>query len=202
MTHTLIPLPYAYDALEPYIDARTMEIHHSKHHQAYVDNLNKALAKHPELEGKLVEELLKNLPSIPEDIRTAVRNHGGGVANHDLFWRLLKKGVPAKGPLVDAITKKFGSFDTFKEEFAKASMGRFGSGWAWLVVHKGELEIISTANQDSPVSEGKTPILTLDVWEHSYYLRYFNRRDGYVKNWWNIVNWKEANRLYEAALKR
>lgn len=199
MTHTLEPLPYAYNALEPYIDEQTMHIHHDKHHQTYVDNLNKALEGHPELQKLNVEQLLKDLNKVPENIRTTIKNQGGGVANHNFFWTIMKKGVPAKGALIDAITKQWGSLEKFQEEFTNAAKNRFGSGWAWLVLNNGKLEIYSTPNQDSPLSEGKKPILTLDVWEHSYYLLYQNRRPDYIKNWWNVVNWEQANKNYEAA---
>ncbi len=202
MTHTLPSLPYAYDALEPYIDARTMEIHHTKHHGAYVSNLNAALEKHPELQGHSLESLLRNINNVPEDIRTAVRNHGGGHINHSLFWTIMSAnggGEPA-GKLADAIKEKFGSFKAFREEFTKAAMGRFGSGWAWLVLtDTGELKVYSTANQDSPYMEGYTPILGLDVWEHAYYLKYQNRRDEYVQNWWNVVNWPAVAANYAKA---
>jgi Fe-Mn family superoxide dismutase len=201
--HTLQQLLYPYNALEPYIDEQTMRIHHDKHHQAYVDNLNKALETGPELQKLTVEQLLRDLNKLPENIRTPVRNHGGGVWNHNFFWQLLKKdaGEP-KGALAEAIKKRFGSFEKFKEEFTKASMTRFGSGWAWLVLTKGELEIYSTANQDSPISEGKIPMLCNDVWEHAYYLKYQNRRADYVAAFWNVINWRKVEELYAAAKKR
>lgn len=197
-------LPYSYDALEPYIDAKTMEIHFTKHHQAYVTNLNAAIDKHPELKGKSVEELLKGLNSVPEDIRTAVRNHGGGHANHSMFWRVLKKdGGEANGLVADEIKAAFGGYPAFKEKFGAAAKGHFGSGWAWLVVNeKGGLEIISLPNQDSPLSSGKKPVLGLDVWEHAYYLKYQNRRPEYVDAFFSIVNWDEVNKNLKAALKR
>ena len=203
MKHELPQLEYKYNALEPYIDETTMTIHHSKHHATYVNNLNAALENYPELQDKSVEELVKDLESVPADIRTAVRNNGGGHLNHSLFWKLLSpNGGQEKGALLEAITAKFGSFDGFKEAFAKAAATRFGSGWAWLVVNKDkELEVVSTANQDSPVSEGLKPILTLDVWEHAYYLKYQNKRPDYVGAWWSVVNWDFANKLYEEALK-
>lgn len=203
MKHQLPQLEYNYNALEPYIDETTMTIHHSKHHATYVNNLNVALENYQELQDKSVEELIKDLDSIPADIRTAVRNNGGGHFNHSLFWKLLSpNGGQEKGALLEAITAKFGSFDGFKEVFAKAAATRFGSGWAWLVVNKDkELEVVSTANQDSPVSEGFKPVLTLDVWEHAYYLKYQNRRPDYVGEWWSVVNWDFANKLYEEALK-
>lgn len=199
MPHTLPPLPYAYNALEPHIDAKTMEIHHTKHHQAYIDKLNAALEKHPELQQKTVEELLKDLNAIPEDIRTAVRNHGGGHYNHSMFWKIMAPntgGMPTE-KLADAINTKFGSFDKFKEEFNNAAIARFGSGWAWLSVDKsGSLVVTSSANQDCPLSEGLNPILGLDVWEHAYYLNYQNRRPEYVTNWWNVVNWAEVSKNF------
>ncbi|MFN7991311.1 MAG: superoxide dismutase [Candidatus Micrarchaeia archaeon] len=195
-------LPYSYDALEPYIDAKTMEIHHTKHHQAYVTNLNAAIDKHPELSVKSAEELLRDLNKVPEDIRTAVRNHGGGHANHSMFWKLLKKdGGEAHGEIGDGITKAFGSYASFKEKFGGSAKGHFGSGWAWLVVNKGALEIMSLPNQDSPLSLGKKPVLGLDVWEHAYYLKYQNRRAEYVDGFFNIINWDEADRNYKEALK-
>ena len=197
MKHTLPKLPYAFDALEPYIDAKTMEIHYTKHHQAYIDKLNVALEKYPELAKKKVEELLvNNLKIVPENIKTAVRNHGGGHINHSLFWELLKKNVKFDGEIVKAIDDSFESFDEFKKKFSEIAIGRFGSGWAWLVVRDGELEIISTANQDSPLMEGKIPVLGLDVWEHAYYLKYQNRRAEYVDAFFNIINWKKVNELY------
>ncbi len=194
-------LPYAYDALEPHIDARTMEIHHTKHHNTYVTNLNNALEGNEELLSKSVEEVIANLDAVPEAARTAVRNNGGGHANHSLFWTVMSPnggGAPT-GELADAIAQKFGSFDAFKEEFAKAAATRFGSGWAWLAVNNGQLEVTSTPNQDSPLMEGKTPILGLDVWEHAYYLNYQNRRPDYVSAFWNVVNWEEVTKLYNAA---
>lgn len=192
--HTLPDLPYAHDALEPHIDARTMEIHHGKHHQGYVNNLNKALEGHSELAGKSVEELVANLSSLPESIRGAVRNNGGGHLNHSLFWPTLSPnggGAPS-GELAAAIDRDLGGFDKFKETFAGAAGTRFGSGWAWLVVDGGKLAVTSTPNQDNPLTEGKTPILGLDVWEHAYYLNYQNRRPDYVGAWWNVVNWDQV----------
>jgi Fe-Mn family superoxide dismutase len=189
--YTLPDLPYAHDALEPHIDARTMEIHHGKHHQGYVNNLNKALEGHTELASKSVEDLVANLSSVPESIRTAVRNNGGGHANHSLFWTVMSPnggGAPG-GDLAAAIDRDLGGFDKFKETFAGAAGGRFGSGWAWLVVDGGKLAVTSTPNQDNPLTDGKTPILGLDVWEHAYYLHYQNRRPDYVGAWWNVVNW-------------
>lgn len=195
MPFVLPPLPYAYDALEPYIDARTMEIHHSKHHAAYVSNLNAAL-EGTNFEGLTIEEILsKGADNIP----VAVRNNGGGHANHVLFWESMTKGGGGEpsGPLAEAIKKSFGSFDAFKEKFETAAKTRFGSGWAWLVLNKGELEVYSTANQDTPLLEGKQPLLTLDVWEHAYYLKYQNRRPDYVSAWWSVVDWKKVQERYE-----
>jgi len=191
-------LEYAYNALEPFIDEQTMTIHHTKHHQAYLDNLNKAVAGTP-LEQTAVEDILKDLNKVPEGIRTAVRNHGGGHYNHSLFWKMMAPGAGGQpsGALSDAITAKFGGFDKFVEQFSASAMGRFGSGWAWLVSTPGGMEIVSTANQDTPLSEGKMPLLALDVWEHSYYLKYQNKRADYVKAWWNVVNWKYVEELYK-----
>ena len=201
MAFTLPALPYAYDALTPYIDEETMHLHHEKHHNTYITNVNAALEKHPELAEKTIEELLADLNSIPEDIRTAVRNNGGGHANHSLFWTVLapNAGGEPTGAVKDGIEEAFGSFDAMKEKFSAAAAGRFGSGWAWLVVSDGKLEITSTPNQDSPISEGKTPILGLDVWEHAYYLNYKNVRPEYIKAFWNLVNWDEVNRRLAAA---
>lgn len=202
MAHTLPSLPYSYEALEPYIDARTMEIHHAKHHNAYVNNLNAALEKYPDLQGIPVEVLLRKLNSVPEAIRTAVRNNGGGHANHSLFWRVMgpKAGGTPTGALAAAINETFGSFEAFKEQFSKAAATRFGSGWAWLAVDGwGKLVVYSTANQDGPYTDGYTPILTLDVWEHAYYLKYQNRRAEYIGNWWNVVNWDAVTELYAKA---
>jgi Fe-Mn family superoxide dismutase len=201
MSHTLPKLDYAYDALEPYFDARTMEIHHTKHHQTYIDKLNAALKGHGTLETISVEKLIRDLNTVPEAIRTAVRNHGGGHANHSFFWPILKKGVKAAGPAVDAIAKKFGSFDQFKEVFSSSAALIFGSGWAWLAVNAGELEIVTTPNQDSPVSQGKIPILGIDVWEHAYYLKYQNRRPEYIAAFFNVINWEKVNEHYTAARK-
>jgi len=192
MPFTLPPLPYASDALEPHIDKTTMEIHHGKHHAAYVTNLNKALESAPDLAGKTIEELLaNNCAIVPENIRTAVRNNGGGHINHSMFWNIMapKAGGPPVGHVAEAITGAFGGFDQFKEKFNAAAVGRFGSGWAWLVGTGGKVEIISTANQDSPVMEGKHPIFGVDVWEHAYYLKYQNRRADYLGAWWNVVDW-------------
>ena len=197
--HKLPNLPYAYDALEPVIDARTMEIHHTKHHQTYVDKLNAALEGHVGLQSRSVEALLQELTMVPENIRTAVRNHGGGHVNHSLFWSLLKKGTTYGGPIESAIDTHFGSFDSFKEAFSNAANLHFGSGWAWLVVDNGKLEITTTANQDSPLSEGKHPILGIDVWEHAYYLNYQNRRPEYVAAFFQVINWNQVNANLEAA---
>lgn len=199
MPHELPKLPYGYDALEPHIDARTMEIHHTKHHQTYVNNLNAALEKHPQLENKSVEELIKDLNSIPEDIRTAVRNNGGGHVNHSMFWLIMSPdgGGEPDGKLGDSINSAFGGFSDFKDQFSKAAVGRFGSGWAWLCADRGgKLTITSTPNQDNPMSDGLAPILGLDVWEHAYYLKYQNRRPDYISAWWNVVNWKQVAKNY------
>ena len=194
MVFELPKLPYAVDALEPYIDAQTMTIHHDKHHQAYITNLNGALEKHPELATKSLEDLLMDLNSVPEDVRTVVRNHGGGTWNHSMFWEIMapKAAGAPNGELAKAIDSTYGSFDAFKAEFEKAANGRFGSGWAWLVKTGTGLAVVSTANQDNPLSDGMTPILGVDVWEHAYYLKYQNRRAEYVTNWWNVVNWDAA----------
>lgn len=205
MKFTLPPLPYSYAALEPYIDARTMEIHYTKHHQAYIDGLNAALANYPDLQPKTLEELLSNLKAIPEDIRASVRNNGGGHYNHSLFWTLLTPHAKAEptGKLADAITKSFGSFAQFQSLFDAAAKTRFGSGWAWLSVDKdGKLVITSTANQDCPISDGLKPVLGLDVWEHAYYLKYQNKRVEYIAAWWHIINWPHVEELYAAAIKR
>jgi len=202
MPFTLPDLPYAHNALEPHIDARTMEIHHGKHHKAYIDNANAALEKHPALAGKSAEDLLRDLNAVPEDIRTAIRNNAGGHANHSLFWTVMspKGGGKPSGDLAAAIDKAFGGFDAFKQQFETAAKTRFGSGWAWLSTRKdGSLVVSSTANQDSPLSEGMTPVLGLDVWEHAYYLHYQNRRPDYVAAFWNVVNWGEVEKRYKAA---
>ena len=201
MAFTLPPLPYAFDALEPHIDAKTMEIHHGKHHQAYVNNLNAAIEKAPELQNKSIEDLLKNVNSAPESVRTAVRNNGGGHWNHSLFWQLMapKSGGEPTGALADAIKSSFGGFDKFKEQFAAAGAGRFGSGWAWLLKDGSKLSITSTPNQDNPLMDGKAPgsvLLGLDVWEHAYYLKYQNRRPDYISAWWNVVNWTEVGKRF------
>jgi superoxide dismutase, Fe-Mn family len=203
MAYQLPPLPYAFDALEPYIDAKTMEIHHDKHHAAYVTNLNKALEGHADLEKLSAEELIAHLDRVPENIRTAVRNNGGGHVNHSMFWTLMKKdgGGEPKGDLAAAITGAFGSFGDFKTKFSAAAMGRFGSGWAWLRMKDGKLGIESTANQDNPVSDGGKPVMGLDVWEHAYYLKYQNRRAEYVEAWWSALSWDAIAGFYAAAKK-
>lgn len=203
MRFELPKLPYPYEALEPTIDKETMNIHHTKHHNAYVTNLNAALEKHPELEYDCIVELMRDFDNIPEDIKTAVRNNGGGHANHSLFWETLSPThMELQGNLKEAIESKFGSYEDFKEEFSNAAKTRFGSGWAWLVVDEnGELEVYSTPNQDSPLAEGKTPIIGLDVWEHAYYLNYQNRRPDYVEAYFNIINWEKAEELYNKAVK-
>jgi Fe-Mn family superoxide dismutase len=197
MPHTLPALPYDFGALEPHIDAQTMEIHHGKHHQTYVTNLNTALDKHPDLHDKSLDDLIRDVNKVPEDIRTAVRNSGGGHWNHSLFWKLMapSAGGAPTGAVADGISDAFGSFDKFKEQFNAAATGRFGSGWAWLVDNGGKLEITSTPNQDNPLMDGKKAILGVDVWEHAYYLKYQNRRPDYLAAWWNVVNWTEVNRL-------
>ncbi len=199
--YELPKLPYAFDALEPHIDARTMEIHHGKHHATYVNTLNGAIEKHPDLASKSVEDLLRGIDQVPEDIRTVVRNHGGGHANHSLFWQVMGPdgGGPPTGALAEALASAFGSFESFKEKLTDAATKRFGSGWGWLTVAGGKLEVSSSANQDSPLMEGKTPLLGVDVWEHAYYLNYQNRRPDYLKAWWNVVNWAEVARRFEAA---
>ncbi len=198
---TLPSLPYAVDALEPHIDARTMEIHHTRHHQAYINNLNKALADHPQLQALPLDQLLANLDNVPESIRTTVRNNGGGHLNHSLFWRMMTPngGQQNRGPVGQAIDSTFGSFDNFKQTFEAAATGQFGSGWAWLAVSNGKLQVIGTANQDNPVSMGMVPLLGVDVWEHAYYLKYQNKRADYVSAWWNVVNWEFVNQLYTQA---
>lgn len=200
MEHILPAVSYPYDALEPFIDAKTMEIHHTKHHQAYVTNLNAALKEHAALAELDLHTLLRNLSEVPESIRTMVRNHGGGHANHSFFWPTLKKDVPAKGPAIDAIVKKFGSFESFQEQFSTAAVKLFGSGWAWLAVDKGDLTIITTPNQDSPIMSGKVPVLGVDVWEHAYYLLYQNRRPDYVANFFKVINWEKINEHYLQAI--
>lgn len=203
MAFTLPDLPYAHNALEPFIDEMTMQIHHGKHHAAYATNVNKALESAPELASLSVEELLRNINRVPDAIRTAVRNNGGGHANHMLFWEIMgpNKGGTPSGALADAISSTFGSFDDFKAKFGNAGITRFGSGWAWLVVKDGKLDLYSSANQDSPYMDGHTPILGLDVWEHAYYLKYQNRRPDYIANWWNVVNWDEVAKRFAVATK-
>jgi len=200
MAFTLPALPYAADALEPHIDKQTMEIHHGKHHNAYVTNLNAALEKAPELQTKGIDDLLKGINSVPKAIRTAVKNNGGGHANHSMFWQIMAPhagGAPT-GAIADAVTSSFGGFDKLKEEFKKAAVGRFGSGWAWLIASGGKLAIESSANQDSPLMEGKHIVMGIDVWEHAYYLKYQNRRPDYIDAWWNVVNWAEVNKRLAA----
>ncbi len=202
MAHELPPLPYDYSALEPHIDAQTMQTHHGKHHQTYVNNLNTALEKYPDLQGKSAEELVSDLSSVPEDIRTAVRNNGGGHVNHTMFWRIMgpQGGGEPTGRIAELIQQTFGDFDTFKQQFNDAGAKRFGSGWVWLVRgNDGSLSITSTANQDNPLSEGEYPILGNDVWEHAYYLKYQNRRPEYLQAWWNTVNWDEVNNRLQQA---
>ena len=198
MAFTLPALPYANDALEPHIDAKTMEIHHDKHHQAYVNNLNAAIEKAPELQSKSLDDLMRGINSVPESVRTAVRNNGGGHWNHSLFWQIMGpgKGGEPTGKLADAIKSAFGDFSKFKEQFAAAGAGRFGSGWAWLINDGGKLSITSTPNQDNPLMEGKNAILGLDVWEHAYYLKYQNKRPDYIAAWWNVVNWDAVAERY------
>jgi superoxide dismutase, Fe-Mn family len=198
MAFSLPALPYAYDALEPHIDARTMEIHHTKHHQAYVNNLNAAIEKAPELANKSLDDLMRGINSVPEAVRTAVRNNGGGHWNHSMFWELMgaNKGGEPTGKLAGAIKSAFGDFSKFKEQFAAAGAGRFGSGWAWLINDGGKLSITSTPNQDNPLMDGKTAILGLDVWEHAYYLKYQNRRPDYITAWWNVVNWDAVSKRF------
>lgn len=201
MAYELPDLPYAYDALEPHIDEETMKIHHDKHHNTYVTKLNDAISGHDDLASKSVEDLVAKLDAVPENIRTAVRNNGGGHANHTFFWQIMgpNGGGQPSGELADAISNKFGSFDSFKEQFKKAGAGRFGSGWAWLVVNNGELEITDTPNQDNPLTEGKTPVLGVDVWEHAYYLKYQNKRPDYLEAFFNVINWDEVAKRYNEA---
>ena len=203
MAHTLPPLPYAYEALEPTIDVQTMHLHHEKHHAAYVNNLNAALEKHPNLQSKSPEELIINLNGIPEDIRGAVRNNGGGHVNHSMFWKIMapKAGGEPTGAVADAIRQTFGSFADFQTKFNDAGAKQFGSGWAWLARAKdGKLQVLSTPNQDNPLSQGLYPVMGNDVWEHAYYLKYNNRRPDYLKAWWSVVNWAEVNRRFDASL--
>ena len=199
MLHKLPELSYAYDALEPYIDKQTMEIHHTKHHQTYVDKLNAAIEGHKDIQNKMVEDLLRDLNAVPESIRTAVRNHGGGHFNHSFFWPMLRKETSFGGDVANAINSSFGSFDKFKDEFSNAAALLFGSGWAWLVWSSNELQIMTTPNQDNPLSQGKTPLLGLDVWEHAYYLKYQNRRPEYISAFFNVINWDKVNDYFKAA---
>ena len=201
MSCKLPELPYSYDALEPHIDAQTMKIHHSKHHQAYVNKFNAAVDGQSAVDGKAPEQLIADLSSVPENIRTAVRNNGGGVVNHTFFWSIMKKDISFGGPVAEAINTTFGSLEQFKEKFSATAAGQFGSGWAWLVVADGKLEIVGTPNQDSPISSGKTPLIALDVWEHAYYLKYQNRRPDYIKAFFSVINWDKVNEYYEAAGK-
>lgn len=202
MKHELMKLPYAYNALEPYIDEATMKLHHDKHHQTYVDKLNAALEPYPGLQKLKVEDLLKDLNKIPEAGRNAIKNHGGGVLNHNMFWTIMRKDVPITKIMSEAINTAFDGFDSFKKQLSDSAMNRFGSGWAWLVVNNGKLEILSTANQDTPLSEGKTPILLIDVWEHSYYLKFQNRRAEYVETFFKVINWQQVEKYYKEALKK
>lgn len=201
MPYKLPELKYSYDALEPHIDQLTMETHHSKHHQAYVDNANKALEGHENLKAMKVEDLLKSLDEVPEEIRTALRNNAGGHYNHSLFWELMSPngGGQPGGELAEKIEEDLGGFEKFKEDFKKAALGQFGSGWAWLVLNKDKLEIVATANQDNPISDGKVPLLGIDVWEHAYYLKYQNRRADYIDSWWNVVDWKAVEEKFNKA---
>jgi Fe-Mn family superoxide dismutase len=201
MAYTLPPLPYPANTLEPYIDAMTMEIHHDRHHKTYVDNLNKAIEGQAALASKSIEDLLREINKVPENIRTAVRNNGGGHANHTMFWEIMVKGGGGEptGPLADDIKKTFGDFGAFKGKMKEAALGRFGSGWAWLVLAGGKLQVLSTANQDSPYMDGQSPILGIDVWEHAYYLKYQNKRPDYVEAWWNVVNWNAIAKRYSEA---
>ncbi|MEX0650261.1 MAG: superoxide dismutase [Candidatus Andersenbacteria bacterium] len=203
MPFELPSLPYSYDALEPHIDARTMEIHHTKHHQAYTDKFNAALEGHPDLASKSAEDIITDLHSIPEDIQKAVRNNGGGYINHNLFWTIMSPdgGGEPEGELAEAISTTFGSFNDFKTKLSETAAGQFGSGWGWLVVSDGSLEVVSTSNQDSPLTDGKTPVLGVDVWEHAYYLNYQNKRPDYIAAWWNVVNWKQVQENYTKALE-
>jgi Fe-Mn family superoxide dismutase len=204
MAHTVPPLPYPNNALEPWIDALTMEIHHDRHHKAYVDNLNKALEGQPALQAKPIEQLLREINQVPENIRTAVRNNGGGHANHTMFWEIMgpKAGGQPSGPLAEAIKSTFGDFATFQQQLKQAAVSRFGSGWAWLVSVGGKLQIVSTANQDSPYMDNQYPILGIDVWEHAYYLKYQNKRPDYIDAWWNVVNWNAVAKRFSEASKK
>ena len=199
-THSLPDLPYAYDSLEPFIDTQTMTLHHTKHHQTYVDKLNQALSNHPEFNGLSLDQLMQRLSDIPESIRTAVRNHGGGHANHSFFWPLLKRDVPLKNPVKDAINRSFKSYELFERQFSEAAVTLFGSGWVWLVSEKGALRITTTPNQDNPLTQDLKPILGIDVWEHAYYLKYQNRRPEYVRAFFSIIDWEKVNEHYEESL--
>lgn len=199
MAYELPKLDYSYDALEPFIDARTMEIHHSKHHQSYVNKVNAAIEGKAALEAKSIDDLVADLSNVPDEIRTAVRNHGGGHSNHSFFWNILKKDTKFEGEVAEAINKEFGGFDQFKEKFSSTAAGQFGSGWGWLVLNKGKLEVTSTANQDSPLTDGKTRLIAIDVWEHAYYLKYQNKRPDYIDAFFNVINWDAVNELYKAA---
>ncbi len=202
MAHELPPLPYGYDALEPHIDKQTMTLHHDKHHAAYVNNLNAALEKHPELGSKSAEDLIRDLSAVPEDIRTTVRNNGGGHVNHSMFWKIMKPGGGGepKGQLADLLRQSFGDFESFKKQFNEAGTKQFGSGWVWLIrARDGKLQVTSTANQDNPMSQGSFPVMGNDVWEHAYYLKYQNRRPEYLAAWWNVVNWDEVQKRFESA---
>jgi len=201
MPYQLPPLPYSFDALEPHIDAKTMEIHHDKHHATYVNKLNEALASHPDLQAKPVEDLLRGFDQVPEPVRNAVRNHGGGHANHSLFWEVMGPGGGGNpsGPIAEALQRDFGSFQSFKEKLTNAAANQFGSGWGWLVASGGKLDVVARPNQDSPLMEGKTPLLGVDVWEHAYYLKYQNRRPDYLTAWWNTVNWQAVSQRYGSA---
>lgn len=201
MTHKLDTLPYEYNSLEPYIDEQTMKLHHEKHHQTYVDKLNAALESFKDLQKLSIEELLKDLKKIPESIRAQVKNHGGGHFNHTFWWLILKKDTKISGEIEKSINSKFGSFDKFREEFTKSALSVFGSGWAWLVMNNKNLEIITTTNQESPISEGKMPVLGIDVWEHAYYLRYFNKRNEYIESFFKVINWDQVNENYKRAKK-
>ncbi|MEK6922479.1 MAG: superoxide dismutase [Nanoarchaeota archaeon] len=199
MVHTLPKLPYSYNSLEPYFDEETMALHHTKHHQAYINKLNAALEKHPQLQNKPVEELIKNPNSVPEDIRTAVRNHGGGHFNHSFWWPMLKKDTKFSGEIAEAINKKFGSFEKFKEEFSNVALSLFGSGWTWLVLNNSKLEIVQTPNQDCPLSHGKIPVLGIDMWEHSFYKKRGPDKAGYIEDFFNVINWEKVNENYKKA---
>ncbi|MDD5254015.1 MAG: superoxide dismutase [Candidatus Nanoarchaeia archaeon] len=201
MKHILSLLEYDYDSLEPYIDRQTMEIHHKKHHQAYIDNFNKAVENYPELKNKDIREILSNLNKVPEDIRLSVKNHGGGYFNHSFFWKILKKDIEPKGEIKEAIERQFGSLEEFQDKFKKLALSHFGSGWVWLILDKGKLSLLSTPNQDSPISDGKIPLLTLDIWEHAYYLKYQNKRADYIDAFFHVIDWSNVNKNYQEAIK-